>query len=66
MAWQLEPKDRLIVDVLKGPWKGTKTLKRWANPGLFFIYFHLFVQKIQEASRIGIWIIRVEGENADH
>ena len=54
------------MDVLKGPWRGTKTLKRWANPGFFLIYFHLFVQKIQVASKIGIRIIRVEGEKADH
>ena len=38
---------------------------RWANPGLYFFYFCLFVQKIILVVSM-IWIVRVEGEDADH
>ena len=42
-------------------------LKRWANPGLFFVLFLSFLTlKILETSRIQARIIGVEGEDADH
>ena len=39
---------------------------RWADLGLFFIYFHLFVQKSVAVRRIRTRIVRVDGEDADH
>ena len=38
----------------------------WANPGLFYIYFCLFVHKILVASRIPTQIVIVVGKAADH
>ena len=39
---------------------------RWANPGLFFINFHVFIEKILVVRRIQNRIVRVEGEKTAH
>ena len=45
-------------------------VKNWAHPGLFlFIYIifkHKFYRKTVGVSGIRIWIVRIEGEHADH
>ena len=40
--------------------------KRWASPGLFFVYFHLYAQIILVASRIRTRNVGVDGKIADH
>ena len=35
-------------------------LKKWANPGLFFIYFRIFKHTLQILQQIGVWKLSIQ------
>ena len=61
----------LFVAILGAIFGSNGRFFKWANPGLFFVYFRSFQtqflqKKTVEVCGIRTWIVQVEGKQADH